>query len=166
MGHPVPFYLFSALAVAGALGVVLARHPIYAVLSLVLTLFSLAGLFALLNAFFLAAIQILLYAGAILVLFLFVVMLLDMAPERRMIGRGGFLLLAGLGFGGLFLSELVRVALQPSAQARPAGSAAIGTTAAIGKLLFTTYSLPFEVASLLLLAGIVGAVVLAKKKLS
>src|SRR3989338_7393134 len=87
MIHPALFYTVSALTVASALGVILARRPIYAVLSLVLVLFGLSTLFVALHAFFVAAIQIVVYAGAVLVLFLFVVMLLDMAPEALLRAR-------------------------------------------------------------------------------
>ncbi|MBI3318151.1 MAG: NADH-quinone oxidoreductase subunit J [Candidatus Omnitrophica bacterium] len=166
MIHPLFFNLFSGLAVAGALGVILSRHPVYGVLSLVATMFSLSGLFLLLGAPFVAAIQVLVYAGAILVLFLFVVMLLDIAPETLRMTRAGTLRLLGLPFGGFFLWQLAgaassfrfgsEISSQPEAD---------GTTAAVGKLLFTTYALPFEAASLLLLVGAIGAVVLAKKKL-
>lgn len=166
MGHPVIFYILSALTIAGALGVVLSRHPIYAVLSLVLTFFGLSGLFTLLGAYFVAVIQILIYAGAILILFLFVVMLLDLAPETLSRTKGGTLRLVGTCFGLFFLWELVQ-AIRAFRPAPPnAGAAAVvGTTAAVGKLLFTTYALPFEVASILLLVGVIGAIVLAKKKM-
>ena len=162
MIHPALFYIVSALIVASALGVLLARRPIYAVLSLVLVLFGLSALFVCLHAFFVAAIQIVVYAGAVLVLFLFVVMLLDMAPERVLRDRNKTLMGAGLLAGLFFLWQLAGVvkALPPAA-----GKPLPGTTAAIGQLLFTTYALPFEAASLLLLVGILGAIVLAKKKL-
>ncbi len=167
MGHPILFYGLAALLIAGALGVILARHPVYAVLNLVATLFALSGLFALLGAIFVAVIQVLVYAGAILVLFLFVVMLLDMAPEDLLRLRGGTLKWAGTLVGLVFLWQLTRavrvfVLSPPTA---PPGPPVAGTTAAVGRLLFTTYALPFEVASGLLLVGIIGAVVLAKKKL-
>lgn len=162
MIHPILFYAVSGLTVASALGVVLARHPIYAVLSLVMTLFGLSALFVLLHAFFVAAIQIVVYAGAVLVLFLFVVMLLDMAPEALLRSRKWTAVLLG-PIGGLFflwqLSKVLPALPQNSAEQAP------GTTAAIGRLLFTTYALPFEAASVLLLVGIIGAIVLAKKKL-
>ena len=162
MIHPALFYTVSGLIVASALGVVLARRPIYAVLSLVMALFGLSVLFMLLHAFFVAAIQIVVYAGAVLVLFLFVVMLLDMAPETVLRARSRVLTLLAGAFGLFFLWQVVQVSLLfAPAQVNPAS----GTTAQIGRLLFTTYALPFEAASMLLLVGIVGAVVLAKKKL-
>lgn len=163
MIHPALFYTVSGLIVLSALGVLLARRPIYAVLSLVLVLFGLSILFIALYAFFVAAIQIVVYAGAVLVLFLFVVMLLEMEPEVVLRDRDKTLMGVGILFGFFFLWQLAMVAkeLPAAGAAKPLP----GTTAAIGQLLFTTYALPFEAASLLLLVGIIGAIVLAKKKL-
>lgn len=171
MGHPLAFYTLAFLCVASALGVILARHPVYAVLGLVAALCALSGLFLLLGAVFVAMIQILIYAGAILVLFLFVVMLLDLAPERLFQIRTSVLRFTATLLGLFFLWQLLGAAgaFAPAAKnvspvaGLPAGQA--GTTQAIGSILFTTYALPFEVASLLLLVGIIGAVVLTKKKL-
>ncbi len=165
MGHPILFWSFAALSVLCALSVILARHPVYAVLGLVGTLFALSALFAGLQAYFVAIIQILIYAGAILVLFLFVVMLLDMSPEAQLRIRWGSMGLAGLLFGGVFLWELIRATQAFLIHPHSGGAPLPGTTAAVGKLLFTTYALPFEVASLLLLVGVIGAVVLAKKRM-
>ncbi len=164
MIHPLLFYAVSALIVASALGVILARHPMYAVLSLVLTLFGLSTLFICLHAFFVAAIQVVVYAGAVLVLFIFVVMLLDMAPEIVFRVRSWTMISLGTALGFLILWQIAAASLQLKAPAAH-GPAADGTTAAVGRLLFTTYALPFEAASLLLLVGIIGAIVLAKKKL-
>ena len=164
MIHPALFYAVSGLIVASALGVLLARHPIYAVLSLVLTLFGLSTLFVCLHAFFVAAIQVVVYAGAVLVLFLFVVMLLDMAPEVVFHTRGWTMILFGTLLGFFFLWQTAAVTLALKAPQAPVPAMA-GSTAAIGRLLFTTYALPFEATSLLLLVGIIGAIVLAKKKL-
>ena len=165
MVHPLLFYTLSGLMAVGALGVIFARVPVYAVLSLVITLFGLSALFVALGAYFVAAIQVLVYAGAVLVLFLFVVMLLDMAPEALFRARSRITMLVGITFGGVFLWQLVHVTvLFGNSQPMLAKEPVSGTTAAVGKLLFTTYALPFEVASLLLLVGIIGAIVLAKKK--
>jgi NADH-quinone oxidoreductase subunit J len=162
MIHPAFFYPVSILCVAGALGVVLARHPVYAVLSLGVTLFGLSSLFVALQAYFVAVIQILVYAGAILVLFLFVVMLLDLGPEALVRARTRTLAIGGVLVAFLFLRQFTKVALSPSFA--PAAAPVAGTTAAVGQELFTTFALPFEAASLILLAGIVGAIVLAQKK--
>ncbi len=158
------FYLLAALSIAGALGVILARNPVYAVLSLVATMFAISGIFLLLHAYFVAAIQILVYAGAVLVLFLFVVMLLDMAPETMFRMKINTLKIGGALFSLFLLWEILTAAgffTIPSAN----DNSSQGTTAAVGKLLFTRYALPFELASILLLVGIIGAIVLAKKKL-
>ena len=166
--HPVFFTSLATLMVASALSCILARSPIYATLSLVATLLALSGLFVLLEAYFVAIIQIMIYAGAILVLFLFVVMLLDLAPETLFRVKGGTLRLAGALFGLFFIGQLVIVLTRSFSAGLPprlAGRSMAGTTAAVGKLLFTTYALPFEVASGLLMVGIIGAIVLAKKKL-
>ena len=137
--------------------VIACRNPVNSAMFLVTLFFCMAGLFVLLGAYFLAAIQILVYAGAIMVLFLFVVMLLD--PQdggRRRLGWFGLLngaLVALLLAGGF---ALLRWGIR--GDAAPAGGGIVGTTEAIGRLLFTGYLLPFEVASVLLLAAIVGAI--------
>ena len=160
------FYSVTVLMVASALGVILARQPIYAVLMLVTTLGAMAALFVLLGAFFVAAIQVLVYAGAIMVLFLFVVMLLDLSPEAVHRTRQNMLRAVGLVLGLLFLAKLGQALRSlPGAPIGLASALQPGTTRAIGQLLFTTYALPFELASVLVLVGVIGAVVLAKKSL-
>lgn len=159
------FYSFTAVMIASALGVILARQPVYAVLSLVAALFAMAALFILLGAFFVAAIQVLVYAGAILVLFLFVIMLLDLTPEAIHRTRQATLRAVGILLGVLFLLKLGQALRSLSDSPMPMNAPLQpGTTAEIGKLLFTTYALPFEVASVLVLVGIIGAVVLAKRR--
>ena len=171
MGYPAFFYILAVLSVLGALGVILVRHPVYACLSFVATLFAISGLFVLLSAYFVAMIQVVVYAGAILVLFLFVVMLLDMTPEAIFKVRATTFRTLGAVAGFFFLWEFARVIRRLSQTSQATLSFAgitvpvEGTTQAVGKLLFTTYALPFEVASLLLLVGVIGAVVLTKKRL-
>ncbi len=166
MIETLAFYSLAVLMIGSAVAVVAARQPIYAVLSLVVTLLTMAALFVLLGAFFVAAVQVLVYAGAIMVLFLFVVMLLDLRPEVVSRRRQSALWAVGTLMGLLFLMKVrqaigsLPAALAPLDAARPAG-----TTAEIGRLLFTTYALPFELASVLVLVGIIGAVALAKRKL-
>ena len=133
---------------------------------LVLTIVSLAGLFVLLHAFFLAAVQVLVYAGAVMVLFLFVIMLLDLKEEeRRKVKTLG--LVGGLVCRGRHRRHLPAAALL--ACAAPAGTARAdrskATTVPLGKLLFTQYLLPFEIVSVLLLVAMVGVVLLSKKDL-
>ena len=166
MIETLAFYSLAVLMIGSAVAVVAARQPIYAVLSLVVTLLSMAALFVLLGAFFVAAVQVLVYAGAIMVLFLFVVMLLDLRPEVVSRRRQSALWAVGTLMGLLFLTK-VRQAIGslPSALAPLDAARPTGTTAEIGRLLFTTYALPFELASVLVLVGIIGAVALAKRKL-
>ena len=159
------FYVFAALTLLCGLLVIanpFSRNPVTSAMFLVLTIISMAGLFVLLHAFFLAAVQIIVYAGAVMVLFLFVIMLLDLKEEQRrkikLFGLVGGLLAAG-SIIGIFLRSL------KSVPAAPAGTAVEGDTNALGHLLFTQYTLPFEVVSVLLLVAMVGVILLCKKKL-
>ena len=162
----VLFYIFALLTlVCGFLVVAnpFSRNPVTSAMFLVLTIVSLAGLFVLLNAFFLAAVQILVYAGAVMVLFLFVIMLLDLKEEERrkikILGVIGAL----IAVGGFLLIFLKSAALSPlNADSTPLLS---GNTADLGRLLFTQYLLPFEIVSVLLLVAVVGVVLLSKKGL-
>ena len=161
------FYVFAALTlVCGFLVVAnpISRSPVTSALFLVLTIVSLSGLFVLLHAFFLAAVQIVVYAGAALVLFLFVIMMLDLkAEERRRITRFGLIggVLAALAVGWLF-----RVVPREAALAAPDPAQVEGSASALGTLLFTQYLLPFEAISLVLVAGMVGAILLSRKESS
>ena len=161
------FYLFATIAVVASLLVVAQRNPIYSVLLLVTSFGALSGLYVLLDAPFVAAIQIIIYAGAIMVLFLFVVMLLN-APheETEFDERVHPLLRPGPMRFGAFLAVLFAVelvwALRRNISAEAPGAAGDTSVAAIGRALFTTYAFPFEVTSLLILVAMVGAVVLAR----
>jgi NADH-quinone oxidoreductase subunit J len=161
----VLFYAFAALAVVSALGMVLnLRNAVAAAMSLVVTMVSLAGIYVLLEAHLVAAIQILVYAGAIVVLFLFVVMLLNLradefAPGRQWLTKAAALLLVLAA--GAHLVRIVGAGL-PEAAPLPEG---FGGYAQLGASLYTDYVLLVEMASLLLLAAIVGAVILAKRKI-
>jgi NADH-quinone oxidoreductase subunit J len=158
------FWTFTAIAVAGSVGVILARNPVHGAMSLVGSFFALAGLFLMLEAQLVAALQILVYAGAIMVLFLFVIMLLNLGPKD--LGAARFGLGKGVGIAAAaatagFLMKVVAHVEAPSA----ATSADFGTVAGVGRLLYTSYTLPFEVVSLLLLTAIVAAVVVAKGRI-
>jgi NADH-quinone oxidoreductase subunit J len=161
----VIFYLFAALAVAGALGMVLnVRNTVAGAMSLVLTMVALGGVYVLLEAYLVGVLQILVYAGAIVVLFLFVVMLLNLRGEEFGAERQGFAKILGVLVVGVLLAEflwLLPGAFGPAA-AVPQG---FGGYRALGLSLFTSWLLAFEVTALLLLAAMVGAVVLAKRKL-
>lgn len=161
------FYIFAAATlICGVLVVAnpFSRNPVTSAMFLVLTIVSMAGLFVLLQAFFLAAVQVLVYAGAVMVLFLFVIMLLDLSEEeQRAIKRMGAVL-GALTASLIFLLLLRAVGpLQPSANA--AAPALEGGTAALGRILFSQYLLPFEIVSVLLLVAMVGVVLLSKKDL-
>jgi NADH-quinone oxidoreductase subunit J len=161
----VLFYLFGAIAVAGALGMVLnVRNTVAGALSLVGTMVALGGIYVLLDAYLVGVLQILVYAGAIVVLFLFVVMLLNLrrdvfAPTRTRIAR----VLAGAI--GLVLAAWLVVFGAGLEAALPELPEGFGGYRAVGAQLFTDYVLMFEATSLLLLAAMVGAVILAKRKI-
>ncbi len=158
------FYLFAILAVMCGFLVVanpFSRNPVTSALFLVLTIVWLAGLYVLLHAFFLAAIQILVYAGAVMVIFLFVIMLLNLKEEERRKIRW-FSLLSGVVMVGavaaliiMVMSGAVPLAAQPAFE---------GDTQPLGKALFTQYLLPFEITSVLLLVGMMGVVILSRKE--
>lgn len=162
------FAMFAGVAIGCALGVVFHRNPVHCALLLVGVLLSLAGVFIILHAQFVAALQVIVYAGAIMVLFLFVVMLLNVKGETPLLTPGtakGF----GFLFGLLIAVELLWIVLLPGGPEGAAIPAAplpsdFGSPAALGRLLYTVWLYPFEVTSVLLLVAVVGAVVLAKRK--
>ena len=160
------FYLFATTSVLASLAVVLARNPLYNVLSLVVLIFSLSSLFILLEAFFVGIILLLVYAGAVLVFFLFVVMCLNLnSPTFTTLQQSRFRSLGWLA-GLTFLSEF-SLAFKSFLEAQTIGPSSIrGTIETIGKILFTDYLLPFELTSLLLLIAIFGIVSLAKGALN
>lgn len=160
------FYLFAALTLLCAFLVVanpFTRNPVTSAMFLVLSIISMAGLFVLLHAFFLAAVQILVYAGAVMVLFLFVIMLLDLKEEARRHYKT-FGVVTGVVSVGALLAIAVR-AITTSGLSTGVQPQAEGATNALGKLLFTQYLLPFEIVSVLLLVAMVGVILLSKKDL-
>ncbi len=167
MGLPdILFYVFAFLTLLCGVLVIanpFSRNPVTSAMFLVLTIISMAGLFVLLHAFFLAAVQIIVYAGAVIVLFLFVIMLLDLKEEQRRKIKS-FSVAAGLLSVGaivtIFLKSLGATLFNFSSL-----PALEGDTTSLGKLLFTQYVLPFEVVSVLLLVAMVGVILLSKKDL-
>jgi NADH-quinone oxidoreductase subunit J len=161
------FYLLGAISIVAALGMVIARNPVHAAIFLVLTLFNTAGIFVMLGADFLAAAQVIVYAGAVLVLMLFFLLLVD--PQRlpeRGAGHPVQRVVAPILGIILFLEMAAAIAnramIGNPGNATPANIAFLGgSTQALANLLFTQYLLPFEVISLVLLIGVAGAIVLA-----
>ncbi|MCL4402183.1 MAG: NADH-quinone oxidoreductase subunit J [Acidobacteria bacterium] len=165
----VLFYIFAALVLGGAIFTITRRSAIYSAISLIVSLSGVAGLYLLLQAEFLFAVQIVLYVGGIMVLFLFVIMLvnLDQAARERQFNRGWWLALASVaGVGAQLIYFLHKGAgAFRIASAAPGGPVAPGNVEAIADALFSEYLLPFELASLLLLVAVVGSVVMAKKRI-
>lgn len=161
------FFFFAILAIATALAMVFNKHTVNSALFLVLNLLSLAGIYLLMEAQFLAVIQVLVYAGAIMVLFLFVIMLLNLDNEAKL-------------FNSVAMKEIVVVLLSAAVLAQlmysirgwfgmvdsnPIALGELGTVEAVGDVLYTTYLLPFEVTAILLTAAVVGALVIAQRKI-
>jgi NADH-quinone oxidoreductase subunit J len=162
----ITFFAFAIPLVATAIGVVVSRSPMYAAMNLVAAFFCLAGIYVLLAAHLVAFLQVLVYAGAVMVLFLFVIMLLSLGDGHQELERLKQIQWLGFVLGGGGLMALLawisrEVAGSPVA---PVGDD-FGTVKAVGRLLFTQYLLPFEATSLLLTVAIVGAVVVAKEKI-
>jgi NADH-quinone oxidoreductase subunit J len=169
---PIAFYFCAGLAIACALMVILKKNPVASAFSLVLVFFSFAGIYAALDAHLIAALQVLVYAGAIMVLFIFVIMLLNADLPSFDLGRTH----AGLRvIGGVMAVALLAVfawTFRNSPLTAPKGAftteaiaAAGGNTRVLSELLFSEYILPFELTSVLLLGAIIGAVAIAKRKL-
>ena len=158
------FFFFAALAAGAAINVLVQKHVLYSALSLILMLTATSVLFILLGADFLAVIQIIVYAGAIMVLFVFVIMLLNLPVEEDGADRLRWLKFIGIPLG-LFFIFLVIATLWNVQAGTGTQSRFVGSAEAIGQSLFTDYLLPFEVTSLLILIALVGAVVFAKKDL-
>jgi NADH-quinone oxidoreductase subunit J len=168
MAEAIAFYVLSALILGFAIMVVSTRNTVHCVLFLVMNFLFVAALYVLLGAEFLAVIQILVYAGGIVVLYLFVVMLVNLKrppeahsdPRRR--GKLGFALAA------IVLAQLGAIALRGGGKVTPVPYptlAGMGNTEQVGMLLYTDYLIPFEVASILLLVAMIGAIVLTKKEI-
>ena len=166
------FYTFAAVSVMGSLAVVLQKNPVYSVLALIGAFFGLAGLYVLLEAPFVAVVQIIIYAGAIMVLFLFVVMLLNVPREDAAEWDRSHPLYRPMAVRiGAVLAVLLALELG-WALSRTAGlsagvgddTQAVSSVAELGKVLFTDYMFAFEVTSILIIASMVGAVVLARKR--
>ncbi|SRR5579862_407677 len=160
-------WLFSAIMLGFACAVVLNRNPVASALSLVVSFLALAGLYVSLNAFFIGVIQVLVYAGAIMVLFLFIIMLLDLkAEERRTLNTTATL--GGLLVAAIFVCELFSVLRhfhKGSLPFPPLAAGPLDDVRGVGTMLFSNYNLPFQVIGALILVATVGVVVLSKREL-
>ena len=178
MATQIIFYILSAIALAGAAMVVFLRNPVYNVLALIVTFFAIAGHYLLLSAQFLAAVHVIVYAGAIMVLFLYVIMMLnlneDAEPNKSLLAKIGAV--AGGGFLMLVLVSALRSAETMSIEATAkmqgytlenfiAHSNNMGSIENLGMVLYREYLVPFEISAILFLAGMVGAVMLGKKEI-
>lgn len=160
------FYTLSALTVISALVVVFSKSPMYSVLSLIVCFFTIAGHYIMLNAQFLAITHIIVYAGAIMVLFLFVVMLLNLNAETEPHKSPKLKFAAVLSGGMLFLTLIAALRSTQLGEFTTPPPSTIGMVEHVGQRLFTDYLLPFEISSILFLSAMVGAVALAKKERS
>jgi len=165
MSLDIIFYILGGLTIGTALMVVLSKHPVRSVLYLVLTFFLISANYVLMNAQFIAIVNIIVYAGAIMVLFLFVLMLLNLNKENEPKHSLWMTVGAIISGGGLFV--VIVAAMRDAILAAPMideNSEKVGLVENLGQVLFTKYVLPFEVSSVLFLAAMVGAVLLAKRE--
>lgn len=157
------FWILAVISILSAIGLVVAKNPIHSVLLLIVTFFTIAGLYILLNAQFLAVVHIIVYAGAIMVLFLFVIMLMNLnasgEPQKNNLVR-----FAGVISGGLLLLVLVAALKKADMGTLMEGSSDIGLIKNLGMALFNEFVLPFEVSSILFLSAMIGAIVIGKKE--
>ncbi len=156
------FFLLAGIALAGAVSLLLQRHPIHSALSLIAVMVALAGLYLLLGAEFVAAVQIIVYGGAIMVLFVFVIMLLNAGAEERT-NLSRMARFAGLPLGFFLAFQLVYWVAK-AGNIESAGQTAAASTRKLSLLLFQDYVLPFELTSILILIAILGAGVLAQRE--
>lgn len=155
------FYFLSFLAVLSAIMVVFSKSPVHSVLYLIITFFCIGGHYVLLNAQFLAVVHIIVYAGAIMVLFLYVLMLLNLNKESEP-HKSNLLKVSAVIIGGLMLIVLVG-SLKGTEQMVIEQTSDVGMVKSLGKVMFTDFLLPFEIVSILLLASMVGAVMIGKR---
>lgn len=156
------FWVLAVVSILSAIGLVVAKNPVHSVLLLIVTFFTIAGFYILLNAQFLAVVHIIVYAGAIMVLFLFVIMLMNLNAEGEP-QKNNLAKFAGVISGGLLLLVLVAALRQADTGMLMQGSTDIGLIQNLGKTLFKDFVLPFEVSSILFLSAMIGAIVIGKK---
>jgi NADH-quinone oxidoreductase subunit J len=157
------FVLLSLTCIGSILGMILSKNQAYSALYLILAFVCTGGLFGLMNAPFIAVVQIIIYAGAIMVLFIFVIMMIDirkgLSSERKK-----WILYPSLGIGLVLIIELIVILNNALGPSKASAVQSIGSPKTLGKILFTKYLYPFEITSILIIAALVGALVLVKKK--
>ncbi len=164
MAHKLIFLYFAVVILASAILMITRRNPIHSVMFMLLLFFHIAGVFVLLNAEFLAAVQLIVYAGAILILYLFVVMLLNVDRETGVARANRFWPWIAV-FGALIAAEIALLVSRGAFSAGADRPMRLGTgVRELGEVLYRNYMVPFEIASVILLVGLVGAVMLAKKQ--
>jgi NADH-quinone oxidoreductase subunit J len=157
------FLIFAGVAIGAAVNLLIRRSPLDNALSLIVVLGALTGLYVMLGAYFIAVIQVVVYAGAIMVLFLFVIMLLNVRVEETRMDRRPYFKWLAIPFGAVLIGQILYIVRAFHANPTPSGSE-VGVTESIGQKLFTTYLLPFEVTSVLILIALIGAVILARRE--
>jgi len=159
------FIVFAGLAIGSAIAMVSQRNPLYSAISLIGVFIALASIYVTLAAPFIAAVQVIVYAGAIMVLVIFVIMLLNVEQEEPRRRRLRFLVPAAIGMAAILIAEtaFILYSVQAAPGQMPRGLSDVGLTYSIGEGLFTGYLLPFEITSILLLMAIVGAMSLARR---
>jgi NADH-quinone oxidoreductase subunit J len=157
------FWVLSVLALFSALMVVSSKNPVFSVVWLIVTFFAISGHYVLLNAQFLAIVNIIVYAGAIMVLFLFVIMLMNLSKDTEP-QKNKWLKLAGALAGGCLLLVMVAALRNTEQNMTELATGNIGLIQNLGKVLFSDYVVPFEISSVLFLSAMVGAVVLGKRE--
>ena len=157
------FWILAVASLFSAVMVITSRNPVFSVLWLIITFFTISGHYILLNAQFLAVVNIIVYAGAIMVLFLFVIMLMNLSKETEP-RKNKWLKLAGAVAGGCLLLVLVAALRDAETQMTEMGTGNIGLIQNLGRSLFTEYVVPFEISSILFLSAMVGAVILGKRE--
>ena len=160
----LPFYILSVLSIFSALMVVVSKKPVHSVLFLIFCFFTIGGHYLLLNAQFLFAVHIIVYAGAIMVLFLFALMFINMNKEAEP-HKSNLLKVAATVCSGILLLLIIAATKDVSVASTVSDNSDIGSVKNLGKVLYTTYLLPFELTSILLLAAMVGAVMLGKREI-
>ncbi len=161
--YEILFWFLTVMAIGCALGVILSRNPVNSVLFLIATFFAISGHYLLLNAQFLAIVNVIVYAGAIMVLFLFVIMLMnlnaDVEPQKSRLVQ-----LAGMIAGGVLFLVVLAALRTATLSSLDKASTDIGLIKNLGRVLFTQYVLPFEISSVLFLSAMIGAIVIGKKE--